>query len=67
MTRTENVSQSVTSEVEQPSSEMMGSCPIAFLGGVIGLLVVALLGLAIGLTACNLLCVGEMQVTETAS
>ncbi len=57
---TENVSQgssqngtiasSATSEVEQPSSEMLGSCPIASLGGVIGLLVVVLLGLAIGLT-----------------
>ncbi len=57
---TENVSQgssqncaiasSATSEVEQPSSKMSGSCPIASLGGVIDLLVVALLGLAIGLT-----------------
>ncbi len=41
-----------TSEVDQSISanEMVGSCPIASLGGVIGLLVVALVGLAIGLT-----------------
>ena len=61
---TENVSQgnnqncsiasSATSKVEQPSSKMVENnnctCPIAALGGVIGLLVVALVGLAIGLT-----------------
>ncbi len=43
-----------TSEVDQSvtlaNNEMVGSCPIASLGGVIGLLVVALVGLAIGLT-----------------
>ncbi len=45
------IASGTTSEVEQPSNnEMLGSCPIAFLGGVIGLLVVVLLGLAIGLT-----------------
>ena len=44
------IASSATSEVEQPSSKMVGSCPIASLGGVIGLLVVALVGLAIGLT-----------------
>ncbi|XP_064397408.1 neurotrypsin-like isoform X3 [Halichondria panicea] len=32
------------------NNEMVGSCPTVVLGGVIGLLVVALLGLAIGLT-----------------
>ncbi len=44
------IASSATSEVEQPSSKMVGSCPIASLGGVIGLLVVVLTGLAIVLT-----------------
>ncbi len=41
-----------TSEVDQSTlaKEMGGSCPVAALGGLIGLLVVVLLGLAIGLT-----------------
>ena len=41
-----------TSEVDQSISanEMVGSCPVAALGGLISLLVVVLLGLAIGLT-----------------
>ncbi len=41
-----------TSEVDQSTlaKEMVGSCPVAALGGLIGLLVVVLLGLAIGLT-----------------
>ncbi|XP_064397298.1 scavenger receptor cysteine-rich domain superfamily protein-like isoform X2 [Halichondria panicea] len=43
-----------TSEVDQfvtlANNKMMGSCPTAALGGLIGLLVVVLLGLAIGLT-----------------
>ncbi len=47
------IASSATSEVEQPSSKMSGSCPIASLGGVIGLLVVALVGLAI-VTCCVL-------------
>ncbi len=44
------IASSATSEVEQPSSKMVESCPIASLGGVIGLLVVVLIGLAIVLT-----------------
>ncbi len=41
-----------TSEVDQSTlaKEMIGSCPVAALGGLIGLLVVVLLGLVIGLT-----------------
>ncbi len=52
--------QTTTSETNQPTTtskvdqsindEMVGSCPIATLGGVIGLLVVMLIGLVIGLT-----------------
>ncbi len=50
---TTNSKLTMTSGTNQPATlakEMVGSCPVAALGGVIGLLVVALLGLAIGLT-----------------
>ncbi len=61
---------SATSEVEQPSSKMVENnnctCPIASLGGVIGLLVGHAPRTCYWID-CNLLCVGETQVTETAS
>ena len=52
MTSGTDHSTTTTSEVDQSISanEMVGSCPIASLGGVTGLLVVVLVGLAIVLT-----------------
>ncbi len=54
MTSGTNQPATTSSEVDQfitlANNEMVGSCPTVVLGGVIGLLVVALLGLAIGLT-----------------
>ncbi len=68
-TTSETNQPTTTSEVDQSISanEMLGSCPIASLGGVIGLLVVALVGLAIGLTVtCCVLgkCRSQKQQAE---
>ncbi len=65
---TTNSQSTTTSEVDQSSTlAMVGSCPTASLGGVIGLLVVVLLGLAIGLTVtCCVLgkCRSQKQQAE---